>query len=152
MVSARPATPVRTEKRYLLYTSGGNGMSRDGNINMDRHRSVASFKRLLQLWPCFVALASMMLVFMSAPAAFAKGGDPVVPFPVVDSRAGQQYAKAMAVDSVGNIIVVGYMNSGSSNDYQVAKCKADGSGLAWPAVSYGTSSDDVATAVAIDSS
>ncbi len=84
--------------------------------------------------------------------AHAKGGDTVSPFPAIDVRAGLQYAKAMAVDSTGNIIVVGYMNSGSSNDYLIAKFKADGSGLAaWAPVSYGSGGDDVATAVAIDS-
>jgi len=58
----------------------------------------------------------MLLVSMTVSTVFAKGGDPFAPFPVVDARAGLQYAKAMTVDSIGNIIVAGYMNSGSGND------------------------------------
>lgn len=127
-------------------------MSRDGNRNMYWQGAALSCKRRLQQLLSLVVLASLLLVGLPAASVFAKGGDPVSPFAVIDARTGLQYAKAMAVDSIGNIIVAGYNNSGTSNDYQVAKFKADGSGLAWPPVSYGGSSADIATAVVIDSS
>jgi uncharacterized delta-60 repeat protein len=152
MVSARPEPLVKAEKRSLLHTCGGICMSRDGNRNMNWQRVVHPFKRRFHLLPCLVALAGMMLVSMPAVSAVTKGGDLVSPFPVVDARTGLQYAKAMTVDSAGNVIVAGYMNTGSNNDYQLAKFKADGTGLAWPPVSYGTSGDDVATAVTVDAS
>lgn len=81
--------------------------------------------------------------------AEATGGDEIAPFPVVDTRADKQEAKAMAVDSDGNIIVVGYTGS-NGNDYFVTKFKADGSGLSWDPVTFGGSGADVATAVAVD--
>src|SRR5512133_156500 len=150
MVSARPAI----DKKNLLHTSGGDCMSRDGKIYMNRQRCALTFTRLLRQSLCLVVLACLLLAVLSAGAAFAMGGAAVAPFPVVDVRAGLQYAEAMAVDSAGNIIVVGYTDSGSGDDYQVAKFKADGSGLAWPPVSYGHAGagDDIATAVAVDSS
>lgn len=129
-------------------------MSRDCKIDMDWQRVIKVADRLLCRLPCFTALLSIILVCMLS-SAFAKGSDPVAPFPLVDSRAGLQYAKAMAVDSAGNIIVVGYTDTGSGDDYQVAKFKADGTGLAaWAPVSYahGGAGDDVATAVAVDAS
>lgn len=97
----------------------------------------------------------LIFLFIPIAAAFANGGDYVGSFPALDARTGLQYAKAMTVDSAGNIIVVGYMDTGSGDDYQVVKFKADGTGLAaWAPVSYshGGGGDDVATAVAVDSS
>src|SRR5512133_434847 len=154
MVSASPTQGGKADKQYLLYSSGGDCMSRDGKIHMNRQRCTLTFNRLLHQSLCLVVLVGLLLAVLPAAAAFAKGGDPVVPFPVVDARAGLQYAKAIAVDVAGNIIVVGYTDSGLGDDYQVAKFKADGSGLAWPPVSYGHAGggDDIATAVAVDSS
>lgn len=100
-----------------------------------------------------VVLACMLLVVMSAAPVFAKGGDPLTNFPVVDSRVAWQKAAAMAVDSAGTIIVVGDIDNGSNKDYQLVKFKADGTGLAaWAPVSYGHGSadNDIATAVAVD--
>lgn len=127
-------------------------MSRKCNVIMNRRRTVTQFtpSSPLSLWPFFLTALLITLVF--TVSAFAKGGDPITPFPVVDSRAGKQEAKAMAVDSGGNIIIAGYTNTGvTDNDYQVVKFKADGSGTAWPPVSYGGSGADVATSVAVDS-
>jgi len=96
--------------------------------------------------------AAVLLLF--TVASFAKGGDPVTPFPVSDSQAAKQEARAMAVDSGGNIIVAGYTNvSGMNNDYRVVKFTADGSSIAWRATPDFDKSggDDQATAVAVDS-
>ena len=69
------------------------------------------------------------LVLLLSGAAFARGGDPVSPFPLSDSQGGKQEARAMAMDSGGNIIVAGYTTvSGMNNNYRVVKFKADGSG------------------------
>ena len=93
---------------------------------------------------------AVVSVLFSRSVAEAKGGDEIAPFPVVDTRADKQEAKAMAIDSDGNIIAVGYTSS-NSNDYWVVKLNADGSGPAWaePAT-FGGSGADVATAVAVD--
>lgn len=101
-----------------------------------------------------LAVAAAIAVAGAAATAFAKGGDYVSPFPVTHVAAGKQEAKAMAVDSAGNMVVAGYTNSGGmNNDYYVAKFKADGSGLAWPAVTYDMAGgDDTAAAVAVDGS
>jgi len=128
-------------------------MSRDGKITMNWQRGVLSIKRRLHLLPSLVALAGMLLVSLPASSALAKGGDPFpASFPFVDARTGLQYARAMAVDSSGNIIVAGYANNGSSNNYQVTRINAGGSVSTppWP-VSYGTTGDEIATAVAVDS-
>lgn len=95
-------------------------------------------------------LLAMIFVLFTTAAANAKGGDEIAPFPFVDTRNDKQEAKAMAIDSAGNIIVAGYTGS-NGNDYFVVKFKADGSGLAWaePATFGGTGAD-VATAVVVD--
>jgi len=108
-------------------------------------------RRAATRWLCLVA-ATAIVVASTVATALAKGGDYVSPFPVAQVAAGKQEAKAMAVDSTGNTIVAGYTNSGGmNNDYYVAKFKADGTGLAWPAVTYDKAGgDDTATAVAVD--
>ena len=129
-------------------------MSQVGRMDTNVQSFARTCNRLLRQSLSLVVLVSLLLVILPAGAAFARGGDPVAPFPVVDARAGLQYAKAMAVDAAGNIIVVGYTDNGSGDDYQVAKFKADGSGLAWTPGSYAHTGagDDIATAVAVDSS
>lgn len=130
-------------------------MSQDCKINRYWPDFILSFSLLHRYLSGALAIAAMISLCIPAATAFAKGGDPVAPFPVVDGRAGLQYAKAMTVDSAGNIIVVGYLDNGSNKDFQVAKFKADGTGLAaWAPVSYshGAAGDDIATAVAVDSS
>src|SRR6185369_12756689 len=100
-------------------------------------------------WRHALLIAALTLSFASS--AFAKGGDVVAPFPVSDPLPAKQEAKAMAVDSVGNIIVAGYTNvSGMNNDYQVTKFKADGSGVAWRATFDKAGGDDKATAIVVD--
>lgn len=126
-------------------------MSRVCKIDTYWQNVVVSFKRRLHLPSCLAWLASVMLVSLPATSALAKGGDPLAPFPVVNAITGLQNAKTMAVDSAGNIIIAGHSGSGSGSDYHIAKFKADGSGPAWPAITYGTSGDDSATAVAVDS-
>lgn len=124
-------------------------MSRDYKIYRNSGATPPPEKRSRRL----IALAFMLFVTMSAATVFAKGGDLLTNFPVVDSRAAWQKAAAMAVDSAGNIIVVGDADNGSNRDYQLVKFKADGSGLAaWAPVSYahGTNDNDIATAVAVD--
>ncbi|MFA7403703.1 MAG: fibronectin type III domain-containing protein, partial [Pelobacteraceae bacterium] len=97
-------------------------------------------------------IIAIMFVLAFSAVGQAKGSDPVAPFPLMDTRAGLQYAKAMAVDTGGNIIVAGYTNSGADSDYMLVKFKADGSGLAWEPVYFSGTADDIATAVAIDAS
>ncbi len=124
-------------------------MSRDCKINRNRPLTTLPNKRSFGR----VVLACMLLVVLSAATVFAKGGDPLTNFPVVDGRAAWQKATAMAVDSAGDIIAVGEMDNGSNKDYQLVKFKADGTGLAaWAPVSYGHGSadNDIATAVAVD--
>lgn len=126
----------------VLYVTGDNQMTREhGKYMKNAHGRCGRA----------LVIAILFMVACSA-AAFAQGGDPVAPFPLVDARAGLQYAKAMAVDSGGNVIVAGYMNNGTNNDYMLAKFKADGSGLAWDPVYYNGTGDDAATAVAVDAS
>jgi len=124
-------------------------MSRDCKINKNRWVTTPPEERSLRL----IVLACILFVLTTAATSFAKGGDLLTNFPVVDSRAAWQKAAAMAVDSAGNIIVVGDMDNGSNKDYQLVKFKADGTGLAaWAPVSYGhgTADNDIATAVAVD--
>lgn len=118
---------------------------------MSRMISSQTAKRAVTRW-CRLAAATVLVVAGFTSSVFAKGGDYVSPFPVADGAAGKQEARAMAVDSAGNIIVAGYTNGGGlNNDYRVAKFKADGTGLAWPAVTYDRAGgDDTATAVAVD--
>lgn len=92
-----------------------------------------------------------VLLFSAATTAFALGGDPLPPFPLTDQQGGRQEARAMAVDSAGNIIVAGYGNSGGmNNDYLVVKFRADGSGVAWRASLDRSGGDDQIAAVAVD--
>ncbi|HZV81868.1 MAG TPA: fibronectin type III domain-containing protein, partial [Geobacteraceae bacterium] len=92
-----------------------------------------------------------VLMLSLATAVFARGGDPFSPFPLIDLQGARQEAKAMTVDSAGNIIVAGYTNSGGmNNDYLVVKFKADGSGVAWRASLDRSGGDDQATAVVVD--
>jgi uncharacterized delta-60 repeat protein len=100
-----------------------------------------------------IGFFSLALLFFLTGTAVAKGGDPVTPFPVIDGQPGKQEAKAMAMDSGGNIIVVGYTNvSGMNNDYRVVKYTANGSSIAWRATPDFDKSggDDQATAVVVD--
>lgn len=100
----------------------------------------------------FSLLFPLILALFFTSFAYGKGGDLLAPFPVIDAKAGQQLARAMAVDPAGNLIVVGYSNTGvTGNDYHIAKFKSDGSGTAWAPVTYGGTGSDVATAVAVDS-
>ncbi len=108
-------------------------------------RAVATGKS----WGRIVLLT--MLVLSLASAAFARGGDPLPPFPLTDPQGGRQQARAMTVDHGNNIIVAGYANSGGmNNDYRVVKFRADGSGVAWRASLDRSGGDDQATAVAVD--
>jgi len=96
-------------------------------------------------------LLSAVLTVSFVAAAFAKGGDYVAPYPVSDPLPAKQEARAMAVDSSGNILVAGYTNvSGMNNDYRLVKFWADGSGVAWRASFDKNGGDDQATAVVID--
>ncbi len=80
--------------------------------------------------------------------AQAAGGD--VLWPYDNALAGKQEAMATAVDSLGNMIVVGYTDS-NNNDYYVAKVKSDGSGTHWTIPKDSTGGADIATAVTVDS-
>jgi len=97
-------------------------------------------------------IAALTLSFASS--VFAKGGDYISPFPKVDSLSKRQEAKAMAVDSSGNIIVVGFHNHSSmNNNYHATKFTAYGSAATnvVKSVKGGGSGDDRATAVVVDS-
>jgi len=86
--------------------------------------------------------------------AWGVGGQILSPFPQFAGNDKRQESLAMAVDSAGNIIVVGYQNlTGNTNDdFYTVKFKADGSGLAWtPQVLDYAGATDQATAVTIDS-
>ncbi len=100
-------------------------------------------------WLCLPLLIAFMLI-ASAPA-FAKGGDPLTNFPYIHAVAGKQEAMAMTVDHAGNVIVVGTTRPAGDDDYFVAKFKADGSGMSWTPASFGSTGNDVATAVTVDS-
>ncbi len=119
-------------------------MSRDFKCSPTGQSCVTSL--VPRLMPPLVTLLSVFILFGSA---FGKGGD-LVSLPTMDVRSGDQFAKAMAVDSGGNTIVVGYTNTGAGNDYQVVKFKADGTGPAWPPATFGGNGNDTATAVAVD--
>ena len=101
-----------------------------------------SLKQLIFL----LLLLTMATLFPGS--ANAIGGAPL--WSSTDAVVGKHEAKAMVVDSSGNTIVVGYTGD-NANDYYVAKFKADGSGTAWPPVTFGGTGDDVATAVTVDS-
>jgi len=95
---------------------------------------------------------SLALLLTFATAVFARGSDPINPFPVSDSQAAKQEAKAMDMDSGGNIIVAGHTNvSGMNNDYRVVKFKSYSTNIAWRASFDKSGGDDQATAVAVDS-
>ncbi|NOY13762.1 MAG: fibronectin type III domain-containing protein, partial [Deltaproteobacteria bacterium] len=81
-------------------------------------------------------------------SAWSVGGD--ISWQYDNVALNKQEAKAMAVDSQGNLVIVGY-SAGAGNDYLVVKLKADGSGPLWTASYDSTGGGDVATAVVIDS-
>ncbi len=117
-------------------------------IIQDRQKNLrqnASFTSMPS-WPFWV-LVILISIALSAPA-FAMGGEKL--WSRTNVVAGKQEAKAMAVDSAGNTIVVGYTDS-NANDYYVVKFNADGSGTAWAPVTFGGVGEDVATAVTVDS-
>ncbi|HZV82828.1 MAG TPA: fibronectin type III domain-containing protein, partial [Geobacteraceae bacterium] len=117
----------------------------------ERNPATVADKRpaMRKKWRQALLIAALTLSF--AATAFARGGDPITPFPLTDPLGAKQEAKSMAVDSDGNIIVAGYTNSGGmNNDYQLTKFKADGSGVAWRATFDKSGGDDQVTAVAVD--
>jgi uncharacterized delta-60 repeat protein len=100
-------------------------------------------------WKSAMLFIALMLALVSS--AFAKGGDYLTTFPVTAAVGGKQEAKAMAVDSSGNIIVAGYNNiGGADNEYRLVKFNANGSGIAWSAAYNFSGGDDQIAAVAVD--
>lgn len=69
-----------------------------------------------------------LLFFLGmAPAAHGGGGDVSSPWPVVNQVADKQNATASAVDSLGNVIVTGFHNVGTSYSYHTVRFNTDGS-------------------------
>jgi len=101
---------------------------------------------------CRQWLASLAIYLGLVTTGYGAGGDII--WQTGDSRTGKQESKAMAVDSLGNVIVTGYqnINGGADDDYLTVKFKADGSGVAWRATYDGSGGADQATAVAVDAS
>lgn len=111
------------------------------------HDAREYMKSILQIFLC---LTIMALSMGSAASSFAAGGDII--WQAGDPQAGKQEAKAMMVDSKGNVIVAGYQNlsGGPNDDYLTVKFKADGSGVAWRSTLDKAGGSDQATAVAVD--
>ncbi len=98
----------------------------------------------------FLFLTFLTFLTIFPLPAYAAGGDVVWQYG--DAKTGKQEAKAMAVDSSGNIILTGYqLLSGTDNDFYTVKINSDGSGVAWTAPYNNSGKDDQAVAVAGDS-
>ncbi|HZV82365.1 MAG TPA: SBBP repeat-containing protein, partial [Geobacteraceae bacterium] len=95
-------------------------------------------------------ITSLVISLGFVTTCYGAGGDII--WQSGDSRTGKQESKAMAVDSLGNVIVTGYqnINGGADDDYLTVKFKADGSGVAWRATYDSSGGADQATAVAVD--
>ena len=98
----------------------------------------------------------LFLVFIAAwiwaPSAYAAGGSEIPPFPVRDSQAVKQVAKAAVVDTAGNVIVTGFRNLGGAegDEYYTVKFRADGAGTLWERSYNHGSGSDTASAIAVD--
>lgn len=75
---------------------------------------------------------TLLLFLGMALTAHGGGGDVNSPWPVVNQVADKQNAAASAVDSLGNVIVTGFHNVGTSYSYHTVRFNADGS-VAWAA-------------------
>jgi len=116
-----------------------------GDVNVNHVRNHSRSRCHFWLWLTIIIVS---LGFI--PTAFGAGGDII--WQTGDSQVGKQEAKAMTVDSQGNVIVAGYRNitGGADDDYLTVKFKADGSGVAWRATYDNSAGADQATAVAVD--
>jgi uncharacterized delta-60 repeat protein len=96
---------------------------------------------------CIVLLTCLII---GISEVFAAGGDIIWEYGVTP-QSGKQEAKAMAVDSSGNVIITGFSSQGGNDDYYTVKIAADGTGVLWSAEYDGTGGNDYATAIALDS-
>ncbi|PNU19642.1 hypothetical protein C2E25_11505 [Geothermobacter hydrogeniphilus] len=104
------------------------------------------FRRRLSILHGFVVL--LMVVGTCSPVV-AAGGELRPGWPWIESLAGDQMAADAVVDDAGDLVLVGSSN-GAGRDLVLLKVKGDGSGAAWPMVSYDyAGGEDAATAVAI---
>lgn len=93
-------------------------------------------------------LMVVLLGGFSVRLAFGAGGDVVWSYQ--SAVAGKQEARAGVVDSEGNLILVGYSET-TSSDYYTVKILANGSGPAWAIKTFDKAGgQDLATAVAVD--
>ena len=98
-----------------------------------------------------LALWLLMLIFnfVAADSVCAGGGDLSWAYSTAATK--KQDVRAAGFDSAGNVILVGVEDEGANSDWFVAKVNADGSGLAWPELSFDLAGGiDVATAVAVN--
>lgn len=96
----------------------------------------------------YLLLLTLLASLCFAVIGHSAGGDIAWQYDV--AAVNKQEAKASAVDSQGNMVIVGY-SEGAGNDFQVVKIKADGSAPLWTVSHDSTGGPDVATAVVIDS-
>ncbi len=89
------------------------------------------------------------LMFTCIPSTvFATGG--TIEWLYNTAVINKQETKAMAVDSMGNTILVGFTVN-ATKDYRMIKVSSDGSGLAWPEQTFDLAgAEDVAMAVVVD--
>ncbi len=85
-----------------------------------------------------------------SPLAFGAGGDVVWEYGDTP-QIGKQEAKALAIDSSGDIIVTGHSDQSGSLDYYTIKISADGSGIIWSKSFDMAGGNDYAIAVILDS-
>ncbi len=103
-------------------------------------------------WRLFWFIASVVIVallFWKVPAS-AQPGTPVWTNRYDGSMHNHDYARAMAVDGSGNVIVTGYSYSGGANDYATIKYSNAGKPLWTNHYNGPGSSGDEAYAVAVD--
>jgi len=99
-----------------------------------------------------VLAVCMLLVTGASSRLSAAGGDSRPGWPWYDSLAGDQQATDAAVDVNGDLVIVG-SSMAATRDVVLLKVREDGSGPAWPMVSYDhAGGEDVATALALDPS
>ena len=131
-------TDTNMQKRDYEITAGENNMKktpRGLSIINYQHSGIKILLFFLLFSCCFRA------------TVLGAGGD--ILWQYDDAGTAKQEALASVVDSAGNMIIVGYTQNGSE-DFYIAKIKADGSSTMWTATFDLAGGADRAAAVTVD--
>ncbi|MBU4153110.1 MAG: DUF2341 domain-containing protein [Proteobacteria bacterium] len=125
-----------------------NARNGQGEI-LTRKRREGAVMRMGRQRNILVMLFGLALVLVGSVSFSQAAGDLFI-WQFSHSQPGIQEAKASAVDSLGNLVITGYTNSGGDDDWYTIKLSSDGQSVLWTARYANPQGDDLAVAVAVD--